>query len=304
MSPELPSKVVIYGVGLLGGSIGLRLRQINPTCDVVGVTRTEASGRAALAAGCVTSTTRDGMEVCVDADAVFVCTPVSMVASQIVRIAAHVPSHAFITDVGSTKVEIVREVMADQTASRYFVGSHPIAGSELSGAANARSNLFTDKLVVVTPTPQTDPCRLSKAEELWRAIGARVQRMSAAEHDDAMAGISHAPHFAACAVALSISATERPLVGSGFRDTTRVAAGDPRMWLDIAMQNQSSIAGRLREIRQNLESLLRSIETNDQDELLRQLIAAQQARQQIDTLSGSPVIGASHRRDGTTGHQQ
>ncbi|QEG42217.1 prephenate dehydrogenase [Roseimaritima ulvae] len=274
-----PRKAAIIGVGLLGGSIGLALRRRWPSIEVFGSSRSEKKRQRALQTGCVTTACEDERAACRDADLIFICTPVGLIAEKAIQLAACCPEHALLTDVGSTKRKIVDTVESDARAAAKFVGSHPIAGGEKTGPEHATADLFENKRVVVTPTERTAADRLTRTIALWQALGAEVLQLSPSVHDDQLAGVSHATHFASCAVASILREDEITLIGSGWRDTTRVAAGDPQMWSDIAAQNAAPITVRLRAIRQQLDALIDAIDAEDRDTLMRLLTAAQQLRQ-------------------------
>ncbi len=286
-----PRKAAIIGVGLLGGSIGLALRQRWPQIEIFGSSRSAAKRQLALDSGCVSTACDDERVACQDADLIFICTPVGLIAEKAVQLTACSPDHALLTDVGSTKRQIVEAIETDALARRKFVGSHPIAGGEKTGPGYATADLFENKRVVVTPTDHTDPARLRQTTRLWSALGAQVLELSPQRHDELLAGVSHATHFASCAVAACLREDEISLIGSGWRDTTRVAAGDPQMWSDIATQNAAPIAARLRAIRQHLDRLIEAIEVEDRDTLMRLLTAAQQLRQCV------PAIDATAETD-------
>ncbi|WP_153558227.1 prephenate dehydrogenase [Roseimaritima sediminicola] len=289
-----PAKAAIVGVGLLGGSIGLALRRRWPEIEVWGTSRNEARRRLAVETGCVTRAVADPAAACRDADLVFVCTPVGKIAQHCTALAAACPSRTLLTDVGSTKRQLVAQIEQDPRAAAMFVGSHPIAGGERTGPGHARADLFQGKRVVVTPTAQTDPARLRQAVALWQTLGSEVLQMSPETHDRLLAGISHATHFASCAVASILRPDELPLVGSGWRDTTRVAAGDPQMWNDIAMQNAGPISQRLGDVREALDRLIAAIDSGDSAALLQLLTEAQTLRKSLPAASAEHAPRSGH----------
>src|SRR5205085_6624023 len=165
------------------------------------------------------------------------------------RIAGHVfeAAHScrrggILTDAGSTKAEIVRAVEANPDAGRLFVGGHPLAGSEKAGPGHARADLFDGRLVVLTPTPHTDRDALATVARFWEDLGARVKQMAPEHHDAAVARTSHLPHLVASVLAGSLPPDLLEIAASGFRDTTRVAAGDPDLWAAIFGQNRRSLS--------------------------------------------------------------
>lgn len=276
-----PQKVTVIGVGLLGGSIGLAIRHRWPDAEVIGVARRPDTRQEALAAGAVTVASDDLPSACADADLVIICTPVSKIARQAVLAAGASPPGALITDVGSTKAAIARGVDEDPLASSKFVPSHPIAGSEKSGPKHARADLLADRLVVVTPTDRTDPQRLADVGSFWQQLGARVTQLTPERHDEIFAAVSHVPHLVAAVLASIISGDALPMVGSGWRDTTRVAAGDPEMWTAICQQNAPAILGALEVFTGQLRRLTLAIEQQDASQIRELLARAKTIRDQL-----------------------
>ncbi len=216
--------VAIIGVGLIGGSLGLALRSGGLASRVVGVGRDLGTLEQARASGAIDTATTDLAEAVADAAVVVVCTPVSRIPHDVRRVAEAAPADALVTDAGSTKRQIVETVEGHPTAADVFVGAHPIAGSERSGAAHARSGLFRGRVCVLTPTPRTPSDRLERARRFWGGLGCRVLEMSPIEHDEVLAYTSHLPHALAAALALSVPAEWLALAAGAYRDGTRVAA--------------------------------------------------------------------------------
>jgi prephenate dehydrogenase len=226
--------VAIVGVGLIGGSIGLALRSRELARRVVGIGRRESSLRTAAELGCIDELATDIARGVAGAQLVVVCTPVEQVPEQIALAARHALPGAILTDAGSTKETLVAETEAllnsallnralrEQAAAGplRFVGSHPLAGSEKTGPAAARADLFVDRPVIVTPTEASDPAAVAEVDAFWQAVGGRIVRMSPAEHDVALAQTSHFPHLLASALAAATPDELLALTGSGWRDTT------------------------------------------------------------------------------------
>jgi cyclohexadieny/prephenate dehydrogenase len=232
-------QLTIVGVGLIGGSVGLAAKEAGVARRVVGVGRDERTLARAVAQGAIDRAAADLAEGAADADLVVVCTPVDRVARDVLAAAAAAKPRAILTDAGSTKLGILRDVEAGlPPRGPMFVGSHPLAGSEKRGSAHGRADLFRDKLDVVTPTAKTDPEAAAVVELFWQRLGARVVRMDAAEHDKALAVTSHLPHAAAAALAGVTPPAWLGLTAGGFRDTTRVAGGDPALWAAIFQANR------------------------------------------------------------------
>lgn len=235
-------QLTIIGVGLIGGSVGLAAKARGLAGTVVGVGRDERNLARAQAAGVIDRFSTDITDGVRSSDLVVVCTPVDRVAEDVLAVANAAPARCLITDVGSTKGNILRALagkMPENGAA--FIGSHPLAGSEKRGSANAKTDLFTDRLVVVTPTAETDPEATAVIDLFWRELGARVVRMDPFSHDEALATTSHLPHAAASALAAVTPPAWLALTAGGFRDTTRIAAGDPDLWAAIFEANRDAV---------------------------------------------------------------
>jgi prephenate dehydrogenase len=235
------NNVAIIGVGLIGGSIGMALLQRKLAQKVIGIGRRLESLEVALARNCVTQITTNLAEGVRQADLVVVCTPVDSISNYVQQAAQHCPPACLLTDGGSTKEQIVSAIES-ANLQQPFIGSHPIAGSEKNGPDSATPDLFLDRVTVVTPTPQANRVALAALREFWQALGSRVIEMSPADHDVVLARTSHLPHLIAAALAAATPADEKTLAltGTGWADTTRIAAGDPELWRQIFLANQDA----------------------------------------------------------------
>ena len=270
--------VAIVGVGLIGGSIGLGLRRRGLAREVVGVGRREESLRAAQQLGAMDRSTLDVAEGAADAELIVVCTPVGRIAADVRAAAAASRRQALITDVGSTKAQIVAELDGALPGGVRFVGSHPLAGSEKNGPAAADADLFVNRTVVVTPVGSTCEGDLAAVAALWTSLGARVIHMSPADHDRTLAATSHLPHLVAAALAAATSADDLALTATGWADTTRVASGDPELWSQIFLSNQAHVLAALGRYQETLERLRRAVESGDEPTLVRLLAEAKSRR--------------------------
>jgi prephenate dehydrogenase len=273
--------VAIVGVGLIGGSIGLALRERKLAQHIIGIGRRPESLRKAVAAGAVTSTTRDVAIGVREADIVVVCTPVDLIAKYVRESAAVCPAGALVTDAGSTKANIVRQLNGDLPRSMSFVGSHPIAGSEKSGCQHARADLFEGRVTVVTPTRNTSEIDLRRTADFWSALGASVVIMSPAEHDRALAATSHLPHLLAATLARATSEADLPLTAGGWRDSTRIAAGDVEIWTQILADNDQNVLKALKRFDKSLAAMRTAIERGDKRRLSALLTEAKQRRDAV-----------------------
>ncbi|MAI69519.1 MAG: prephenate dehydrogenase [Rhodopirellula sp.] len=273
-------QVTVLGVGLLGGSVALSLRRALPQTRLVGLARNPEKQHFLASSGMVDVTAGTISEACEQSDAVVVASPVDRIAEMVISAAASSPADCLITDVGSTKRQIVASVGEDPTASRKFIAAHPIAGSEKSGPENASGSLFDEKLVVVTPTETTCPQLLQKAHQFWRLTGGQTYEMTPTEHDTHLAAISHMPHLVSALVAKIASPEALPLAGSGWRDITRVAAGDPTLWAAICRENRAAIGSELKQFAEELERLRQILHHADDAALHQWLTEAKKIKEQ------------------------
>jgi prephenate dehydrogenase len=255
--------LVIVGVGLIGGSIGLAARRRGLTKNVIGVGRQQASLDAALAVGAIDECSLDLVAVANRADVAVFCTPVDRIAEQVLEAAPHCRPGTLLTDAGSTKAAIVEAVEAKLPQHVQFVGSHPLAGSEKRGPEFADPDLFIDRLAIVTPTRHTEAQSLEKTSALWRGLGSVVKVMAPDDHDRALATTSHLPHLAASALAGILPPELHELTATGFRDTTRVAAGDPSLWTGIFLQNRTAMLDAIELLQARLAQLQKAISDGD-----------------------------------------
>lgn len=270
--------VAILGVGLIGGSIGLALRQRNLARTVVGIGRSPASLRVARRVGAVSSTTTDLERGVAEADLVVVCTPVERIVEHVQQVAKACRREALITDVGSTKSEIIAQLDGELPKNVRFIGSHPMAGGERAGPKEARVDLLEGRTVVITPTKSSPAVDCRELADFWMALGANVISMSPAKHDQAVADISHLPHLMASALAAATPEKSLSLASSGFEDTTRVAAGDAELWTQIFMSNQAPVLKALERLETSLSRFRKAIESRDTRALKRMLTTAKRKR--------------------------
>ncbi|MEN6405025.1 MAG: prephenate dehydrogenase [Thermoguttaceae bacterium] len=270
--------VAIVGVGLIGGSIGMALRQKNLAKNVIGVGRSQTGLRAARRADAVTHTTVDLAKGVADAELVIVCTPVERIVEFVRQAAQHGSERTLLTDVGSVKQPIVAALDSGLTHGARFLGSHPLAGSEKTGVQNASPDLFDGRVAILTPTKNTRAEDFDALEAFWQSLGSVVAQMTPEQHDQAMAMTSHLPHMAAAALAATVPERYFRLVGGGLLDTTRVAAGDPELWRQILMMNRQNALQALEQYGARLAALHAALRDDDQAELTRLLTQAQKNR--------------------------
>jgi prephenate dehydrogenase len=261
-------RLAIVGVGLLGGSLAKAVRARGLAREVVGIGRNLARLAPARDDGALDRATTDVAEGVTGADRIVLAAPVLTNERLLERVWRAAPAGAVVTDVGSTKRGIVAAA-GRQAATRrdvHFVGSHPMAGSEKSGYAAARPDLFQGATVVVTPTETTDPASAKGVAEVWAALGARVVVLDPEVHDRAVAAISHLPHVAAWALVDAVARFEPDafqIAARGFKDTTRIAASDPEVWREILVDNREAVRASLAAFRAALDALERLVAADD-----------------------------------------
>jgi prephenate dehydrogenase len=210
-----------------------------------------------------------------------VCTPVASIADHVRDAASACPSGALITDAGSTKASIVRDLNGALPRGVSFVGSHPLAGSEKNGCEHARADLFDGRVVVVTPARKTSTDDIQRTADFWSSLGAVVHVMSPAAHDRALAATSHLPHVIAAALARSTQREDLPLTAGGWRDSTRIAAGDVELWSQILLDNRENVAKALKRFEKSLAVFRSAIERGDRRRLGKLLTEARQIRDAV-----------------------
>ncbi len=279
-------RLAVVGVGLLGGSTAQAARDRGVAREVIGVARDPGRLDVAVRAGVLDAVTADLEAGVQGADLVVLAAPVAANERLLPRVWAATAPAAVITDVGSTKTGIVR--LAERLHAerpRGFVGAHPMAGSERSGYAAARADLFGGATVVVTPTEATEPRALKTVVEFWGALGAgRVLTLDPDVHDRLVGAVSHLPHLVACALVAAVERWEPAafdLAARGFRDTTRVAAGDPEMWRDIFLANREAMVAGTRAFARALDDLARLIEQGDGPALQAALARIRERRERL-----------------------
>jgi prephenate dehydrogenase len=272
---EVLDKVVIVGVGLIGGSIGQALRSRSLVRQVVGVGRTQSSLDRAVELGAIDRGSLDLSEAVAGAEVVVVCTPVDRVvedlrlAAEAVTLAEESAQSVLLMDAGSCKRRIVEGVEAHPAAARMFVGAHPLAGSERAGVAHARPDLFEGRVCVLATTVRTPFDRLRRAHDFWSSIGSRVVRMTPTEHDEVVAFTSHLPHALAAALAATVPAHWHPFSAGAFRDGTRVAGADAGLWTVIFQDNRGNLIRALDSLQQSLDKLKYALMNDDKADIER-----------------------------------
>ncbi|MGH7986469.1 MAG: prephenate dehydrogenase [Candidatus Binataceae bacterium] len=266
-------QITICGVGLIGGSLALNVRAAGLAERIVGFGRTRSNLEVARARGLADALTDNAATAARGADLVVLATPIMSFTPVLRAMIPYLPEEALITDVGSVKGWVVRELEALLGPGMALVGAHPIAGKETTGAAAADAALFAGRRVIVTPSARSTPAAVEKIETLWRATGARVERMTPELHDALLARASHLPQLAASALAAALD--EERVEGrwaaeygaGGLRDTTRIAASSAAMWRDICLTNREALRAAARLFRGVFEEFERALDESDGEAL-------------------------------------
>ncbi len=281
---RVAERLVVAGVGLIGGSLALAARAAGVVGEVVGLGRSAANMEVARARGIVDRVAHDPADAIRDADLVVLAAPVGACATLAAAFRPYARAGAVLTDVGSVKADLVAAMENAWIDPALVVGGHPIAGSEAGGAGAARADLFRDRRCVLTPTARTDAGARARVRALWEAVGARVEEMSPVRHDEILARVSHLPH--AIAYALMAALAEPPgdtgpvldYAGTGLRDTTRIAASPVELWRDVFLANAPALRTALAEFRTALDRLEIAVAGGDAAAVEEALAGARAAR--------------------------
>jgi prephenate dehydrogenase len=283
-------RLTILGLGLIGGSLAKALKAKNAVHEVVGWGHREASLQTGVQLGVIDRYSLDLAEAVRDADIVVIATPTLIAEVILEQLAPIITPTAIITDVASVKGNLLR------AAERVFgqvppnlVLAHPIAGSEKSGVAAAKVDLFVNHRVIVTPTDRTSTQALETIETMWRCVGADVSSMSVEDHDDILAATSHLPHVLAFALVdvLAGDPAHREIfryAAGGFRDFTRIASSDPKMWHDIALANRVALVALMDQFGAHLADLRAAVDRSDSEHILQTFTRAKEARDEFSEL--------------------
>jgi prephenate dehydrogenase len=288
-------KLVVVGVGLIGGSCALALKRAGAVGTVVGIGRSARNLAEALRLHIIDRAMRldeDWAPELRDADIILIAAPVAQYPALFAAIAPALGPATVVTDAGSTKQDVIRAAdVAFGPARGRFVPAHPVAGAADSGAGAATATLYDGRTVIATPTGATEVAALARVTELWQACGARVVTIAPAEHDRIFAAVSHLPHLLSFAYVAELA--ERPdatrtltHAGTGFRDFTRIAGASPEMWRDIALANRDALQIELSRYREALARLAAALEAGDAAALERTFARARVARRDWEVASG------------------
>lgn len=263
----------LIGCGLMGGSFALALRKAGLVKRVVGYSKSPSTTERARLMGVIDIEAPSALMAVSGADIVLIAVPVAATEATFKAIKHLVTTDMLVMDVGSTKRDVIdaaRRALREHVGS--FVPAHPITGKEVSGVDNADPDLYTGRQVIITPVDRTLPTQLQKAVDVWSALGCRVLKMTPEQHDAAFASVSHLPHMIAFALMNAISGQPQgkdylSLAGPGFRDFTRIAASDPKVWRDILLSNRAELLAQSKLFQESLKALERQIESGNAEGL-------------------------------------
>jgi prephenate dehydrogenase len=278
-----PERLAILGVGLLGGSIGLAVKNRLRSCKVIGYAHRPETLQASLQMGAIDIGFDHPARAVEGADLVILCTPVLMIAPLMTEISSSLAAGLVVTDVGSTKGSIVRDAATIMPAHASFVGSHPMAGSEKRGVQFARADLFENALCIVTPDDASKPTAVDRVSSFWELLGMRVTHMTPAAHDSAVSDVSHLPHLLAAALISMQDESSPNVAGRGFLDMTRIAAGDGGLWRDILLDNRQRVLESIQRFRKQLGAVEQLLIDGDSDGIKRWLEDAAARRETMSS---------------------
>ncbi len=282
-------QITIVGVGLIGGSVGLAAKAKNVAGRVVGVGRDRAKLDAAVKQGAIDAGTTSLAGGVAGSGLVVVCTPVDRIAPTIAEAAPHAPPDCLFTDAGSTKRNLHAAARPALKPGQAFVPAHPLAGSEKTGCEHGRADLFEGRICVLTPEDEDGPA-VDRVTEFWASLGAQIQLTDADAHDTVLATTSHLPHAVAAGVAGCTPVEYLPFTAGGWRDTTRIAGGDPGMWVPIFLANRDAVLAATQQFTTRLAEFRQLLEAGDGAGLGRWLAEAKQVRDALG--SGNPAARA------------
>lgn len=285
VNKPLFDRVAIIGIGLIGSSLALAVRQRNLARSIVCGDTNSVHIKKALELELADEATTDNAAAVNDADLVVLSAPVGVMGSICSEIGPHLVKGCVVTDVGSVKKAVVRAVSPHIPATAHFIPGHPIAGTEESGPEAGFAELFQDRWCILTPLPETGETALERIKALWKGCGAKIEIMTPEQHDLALAIVSHLPHAAAFTAVRTADEISRDLgqeamryAGSSFRDFTRVAASDPVMWRDIFLNNREAVLEILKRFREDLADLEAEIDRGDGEALEKRLTESRAIR--------------------------
>lgn len=305
MSTEpLFKRLALIGFGLIGGSIARAARAQGLAGEIVTTARSPATRARVQELGVVDRVVETNIEAVKDADLVILCIPVGACGPVAEDIAPHLMPGAIVSDVGSVKGMVLRDMAAHLPKTVHFIPAHPVAGTEHSGPDSGFAELFINRWCILTPPPDADPAAVEKLATFWRALGANVETMAADHHDLVLAVTSHLPHLIAYTIVGTADELEDvtqaevlKFSAGGFRDFTRIAASDPTMWRDVFLANKDAVLEMLGAFQEDLSKLTRAIRRGDGEALFDHFTRTRAIRRGIVNLgqeTADPDFGRKH----------
>ncbi len=279
------NNVTIVGVGLIGASCALVLKKRGLCGTVCGYGRKEANLKEARKRGIINEYSLEIGNACERADLVVLATPVGLFQKLLREMRDHLKKKALVTDVGSVKGPLVNELEAMMPEGAHYIGSHPIAGSDSSGIAHARADLFERARCIVTPTACSDKKAQQKIISMWESFGGNVEIMDPMLHDEIYAAVSHLPHLIAYALVNTVNDSNVEYLkyaGPGFKDTTRIALSSPELWRDVALLNGNNLAALIERFGNNLKAMSSLIRNTDAAGLEHAFSKARSLRKKLE----------------------
>jgi prephenate dehydrogenase len=281
------SKITIIGLGLIGGSLACALKRSGRVGEVFGVDLDEKALDYAVREGIIDNGSKEIEERVNHSEVVVIATYVGIILQVAMSVASIASKGTIITDVGSVKGKVVKEIEDRLPSHLHFIGGHPIAGTERSGVWASDPRLFKGKRCILTPTLKTHPEALAKVKGLWGSVGARIFTMDAETHDRVLSFVSHLPHVVAYALVNAVASQREPdnmldFAGGGLRDYTRIGASSPDMWTDIFLMNRENVLGSIREFKKALEKIEELIAKEDLRKLKEELDKGVRIKRNMD----------------------
>jgi len=297
-------RLALIGVGLIGSSIALAARRHGLVRSIVATARTAATRKRVAELGLADEVVETNAQAVKDADLVLVCIPVGACGEVAQEIGPHLKPGAIVSDAGSVKSSVVRDMAPHLPAHVHFIPAHPVAGTEHSGPDSGFAELFINRWCILTPPPDTDPAATERLAAFWRALGANVEIMTSEHHDLVLAITSHVPHLIAYTIVGTADelgeVTESEVLqfsAGGFRDFTRIAASDPTMWRDVFLANKDAVLEMLGSFQEDLSKLTRAIRRGDGEALFDHFTRTRAIRRGIVSMgqdSAAPDFGRPH----------
>ena len=297
-------RLALIGVGLIGGSIARAAREYGVVRSIAATARSEATRRRVIELGIADQVVETNAEAARDADLVIICIPVGASGPVTAEIAASLKPGAIVSDVGSVKSAVLKDMAPHVPKGVHLIPAHPVAGTENSGPDSGFSELFVNRWCILTPPEGADPDAVEKLRAFWTALGANVETMTAEHHDMVLAITSHLPHLIAYTIvgtAEEFSTVSRSEVlkfsAGGFRDFTRIAASDPTMWRDVFLHNKEAVLEMLAQFNEDLSRLTRAMRRGDGEFLFDHFTRTRAIRRgivQIGQDSAAPDFGRAH----------